>query len=298
VNTAYVDLTHSMTNGPQKVLDTAVKMGVPQDAPGLKAESGISLGSATINPIDMANSYGTIANGGQAQDWYTVSKVTSANGHTLYRDQHETRRALPNPIDRDVSYALQQVVKKGTGMNALALGRPAAGKTGTATNGAGDVDSSWFVGYTPQLSTAVMYVRGNGTEPLNGYMPSYFGADYPTQTWTSIMQKALAGAPVQSFPPPANVKARNTDHKPMPTFTPTPTPTPSPTPSPSNSPSPSPSMTPSPTPTPTPTPSPSPSGGGTFCPLGCPSNSPTGGGANDGGPGHGGGGGQGPPPHG
>ena len=51
--------------------------------------------------------------------------------------------------DSDVSYALQQVVSDGTGTAALALGRPAAGKTGTATNGDGNVSSSWFVGYTP-----------------------------------------------------------------------------------------------------------------------------------------------------
>ena len=46
--------------------------------------------------------------------------------------------------------------------NALGLGRPAAGKTGTATNDDGDVSSSWFVGYTPQVATAVMYVARQG----------------------------------------------------------------------------------------------------------------------------------------
>ena len=56
---------------------------------------------------------------------------------------------IAEDIDRDVSYALQQVVKSGTGTAALALGRPAAGKTGTATNDKGNVSSSWFVGYTP-----------------------------------------------------------------------------------------------------------------------------------------------------
>ena len=42
------------------------------------------------------------------------------------------------------------------------------------------MSSSWFVGYTPQVATAVMYVRGKGNEALNGYLPTYFGADYPT----------------------------------------------------------------------------------------------------------------------
>ncbi len=80
VNTAFVDLTQSMENGPQKILDMAVKMGVPSSAPGLEPVAGISLGSATISPVDMANSYGTIADGGKAKKWYVINKVTSAGG--------------------------------------------------------------------------------------------------------------------------------------------------------------------------------------------------------------------------
>ena len=51
----------------------------------------------------------------------------------------------------------------------LPLGRPAAGKTGTATNDDDEVSSAWFVGYTPQLATAVMYVRGDGDDALDGW---------------------------------------------------------------------------------------------------------------------------------
>ncbi|MGH3444332.1 MAG: transglycosylase domain-containing protein, partial [Nocardioidaceae bacterium] len=218
VNTAFVDMTESMKNGPQKILDEAVQMGIPRDAPGLKPTSGISLGSATISPIDMANGYGTIADGGNAKGWYVVAKVTDDTGATRFKHDPKTTQAVPNDIDRDVSYALQQVVQHGTGTNAQALGRPAAGKTGTATNAEGNVSSSWFVGYTPQLATAVMYVRGDGTQNLGctnpngrqcnpGYLVPYFGADYPTRTWTETMKLSLAHAPVKQFPPPANVKA-------------------------------------------------------------------------------------------
>jgi len=68
-------------------------------------------------------------------------------------------------------YAMQQGGQGGTGQAALALGRPAAGKTGTATNDKDAVSSAWFVGYTPQLSTAVMYVRGDGDEFTYLVMP-------------------------------------------------------------------------------------------------------------------------------
>ena len=56
------------------------------------------------------------------------------------------------------------------------------------------MSSSWFVGYTPQLATAVSYTRGDGNDPLDGYLDTYFGADYPTETWTAYMTAALQGS--------------------------------------------------------------------------------------------------------
>ena len=154
-------------------------------------------------------------------------------------------RVLSEDIASDVSYALQQVVTSGTGQNAQALGRPAAGKTGTATNADGDVSSSWFVGYTPQVVTAVMYVRGKGNEALNGFLPSYFGANFPTYTWRAIMSSILEGTDSEAFPPPANVDgdAPDTGHTPYTPPPPTPTPTkttkaPKPKPTPTRAPTP------------------------------------------------------------
>ena len=112
---------------------------------------------------------------------------------------------------------MQQVVLHGTGTNAQALERPAAGKTGTATNSHDQVSSSWFVGFTPQLATAVMYVRGDGNDQLDdNWLPpyngasGYFGAGYPTATWAAVMKLDLAGEPIEKFPPAANVPAKQT----------------------------------------------------------------------------------------
>ncbi|MGA8995240.1 MAG: transglycosylase domain-containing protein, partial [Nocardioidaceae bacterium] len=262
VNTAYIDLTQSMREGPSKILDMAVAMGVPRTAPGLDPVAGISLGSVTVSPVDMASSYATIADGGRARPWFVVASVRGPQGEVRYSAPRQSSRALEKDLARDVSYALQQVVSTGTGRNALALGRPAAGKTGTATNAQGNVSSSWFVGYTPQLATAVMYVRGDGNDALNGFLPSYFGADYPTRTWTQAVRETLDDKPVLAFPPPANVDATNDDHAPAPSFTATPTPTPTPSPEPSLTATPSPSpqtsqADPSPSTSPSPTTSPS-----------------------------------------
>jgi membrane peptidoglycan carboxypeptidase len=291
INTAFVDMTNSMQDGPQKVYDMAVSMGVPPAKAKKKGAEGlptatrdfasddtlVTLGRARPSAVNMANAYATIANGGEAADVYVIEKVVDKNGNELYHHEVTTHRAVDENIDNDVSYALQQVVKSGTGQNALALGRPAAGKTGTATNSKDQVSSSWFVGYTPQLATAVMYVRGDGDDQLDGWLPSYFGAEYPTRTWTDVMKRALEGQPVESFPPPANVDGTAPQsghapyvppppktHKPKPSKSATPTETVGPTGSPSHTP---PGQTKNPQPSPTET--------CTLLPPSCPSPSPS-----------------------
>ena len=307
VNTAFIDMTVSMDNGPQKIIDTAGELGIPKRTPGLKPEPGVALGSATINPIDMANGYASIANGGQTNNWYVLSKVESAEGDELFKEKKKETRALSEDIAADTSYALQQVVTSGSGTAALELGRPAAAKTGTATNAKGDVSSSWFVGYTPQLSTAVMYVRGDGNDKLDGYLPEFYGGAYPARTWTATMQKALEGTEVLDFPEPVFVDgdAPTEGHAPPPTYTPPPPPAttqaPEPTeeptteePSPTQDASPSEPPSEEPTPTEEPTteePTPSPTDGNTLCIPDCPP--PDDGGGGDPPPDDGGGGGGG-----
>ncbi|MFC4785910.1 transglycosylase domain-containing protein [Nocardioides sp. MAHUQ-72] len=291
INTAYADLTMAMgSDGPEKILETANALGIPKwnksrsgynhldTSPGLEPVTGIALGSATVAPINMANAYATIANGGQRADVHVIDKVVSKSGEPLWSYKQATKDAIPEDIAADTSYAMQQVVQHGTGTAALALGRPAAGKTGTATNADDDVSSAWFVGYTPQLSTAVMYVRGKGNEQLDGWLPSYFGADYPADTWTAVMKRDMEGLPVEDFPPPAYVdgEAPEEGHDP---YTPPPSPTrqPSPTKQPSQSPTKQPSSSSSPSQSPsTSEPSPSDTCGVLGCgPSGSSSSSPS-----------------------
>ena len=211
----------SMKNGPDKILSMANKMGIPPAKPDphypgipsstrdLEPDALITLGKARISAINMANTYATIANGGQRADVHVIDKVTLSDGTVKYQYKPHTTQAIDPDINADVSYAMQQVVLHGTGTNAQAVERPAAGKTGTATNSLDQVSSSWFVGFTPQMSTAVMYVRGDGDNQLDDWLPpyngaaGYFGAGYPTATWAAIMKRDLAGQPVEKFPPPA-----------------------------------------------------------------------------------------------
>ncbi|HEX6150150.1 MAG TPA: transglycosylase domain-containing protein [Nocardioides sp.] len=236
INTAFIDMTMGMDDGPEKIVDAANRLGIPpakarkkapgfpNSSPGLEPITGVALGNATVSPINMANAYATLANDGKAADPYIIEKVVLPNGETDYQHKVSSERAVDADISSDASYALQQVVESGSGTAALELGWPAAGKTGTATNGLGEVSSAWFAGYTRQLSTAVMYVRGKGNEQLQGWLPTYFGGAYPAETWTAIMQRAMEGLPVEEFPEPANVDgdAPQEGHEP---YTPPPSPT-------------------------------------------------------------------------
>lgn len=230
INTAYIDLTLGIPDGPDKIIETANAMGVPPaepaspaygfptSSPGLEPQTGVSLGSQTVSPINMANGYATIANRGVAADAYIIEKVVDADGVVRFDHKVTTHEAIREEVSDDVGYALQQVVRAGSGRSTLGLGRPAGGKTGTATNGNGEVSSAWFVGYTPQLATAVMYVRGKGNEQLKDWLPSYFGGGYPAATWTAVMTRALEGEDIEQLPTAAYVKgdAPSDGHEPAP----------------------------------------------------------------------------------
>jgi membrane peptidoglycan carboxypeptidase len=245
INTAYVDLT--MELGARKVMDAAVAAGIPEKTPGLLPNARIPLGTNSARNIDMANAYATFAAQGEATQWYTVAEVKGANGGSRYKHKVEKARVFDEDVMADVSYALQQVVRSGTGTEARNLDRPVAGKTGTAED-----RSAWFVGYTPQLSAAVDFYKGDGTKSLDGVggMSTFFGGAYPARVWTAFMKGALEGTKVLDFPPRADVgKTVN----PAPSKTPKPTPT-------TSSPTPTPTATtapPEPTVTVTPTDPPS-----------------------------------------
>ncbi len=229
VNTAYIDMTESM-GGPEEgrkaIYQTALDAGLtPEKAdpkhPGIPSTSSyltdhddrIALGGANVSPINMANAYATIADGGYRHNVHVVKKVRDRAGNVLYswNGRKNARHAISEDIAADVTHAMQGVVQSGSGQKAQSIGRPVAGKTGTGTCTSEQyVCSSWFVGFTPQIATAVRYSRGNGEGKLDGgWMPSYFGADYPTETWAAIMAKAMEGKEVENFPEPVYVDGQD-----------------------------------------------------------------------------------------
>ena len=102
--------------------------GFPDHTAGLEPFPGITLGSATVSPINMANAYATIANGGRFHAPYIIEKVVDQDGETLYDHSVSDEQVIDEDqgadIAADVSYAMQQVVESGTGTAALGARPP------------------------------------------------------------------------------------------------------------------------------------------------------------------------------
>jgi membrane peptidoglycan carboxypeptidase len=271
VNTAFVDITQQMSGGPdadiavgaRKVLKAAADAGIPTSVTDNISPVAVTpLGYAGVPAVDMANAYATLAADGERAEWHVLKAVQSADGADLELPEREVKRTIPEDVAADTLAALQKVTSGGTGTNGRTI-CPTAGKTGTATAGDDDdqhVSSSWFVGATPKLATAVTLSRGVGNEDIEGYLQPFFGGTYPAQTFRAFMNAALEGTECGTFPQPANIQAdkgqtyvppaprprRTEDSEPEPEPEPT---TPAPT-------------TPAPTQPTQPTPTPSDPGGG------------------------------------
>ncbi|HET6866319.1 MAG TPA: transglycosylase domain-containing protein, partial [Solirubrobacteraceae bacterium] len=144
VNTVYVALNQDV--GPDKTMQAAIEAGYPKDTNGLRATLSNVLGAASPRVIDVAEAYATFAAQGVHADPYTVRSVSLADGSTTYKAKPKTTRVFSQDSMADLTYALQQVVKSGTGAYAGSrIDRPLAGKTGTAQ----DNKAAWFAGYAP-----------------------------------------------------------------------------------------------------------------------------------------------------
>jgi membrane peptidoglycan carboxypeptidase len=259
VNSVYVALSQQV--GYDKVVDAAVRAGIPKGTPALDPVRSVALGVASPHPLDVASAYATFADHGHYVGPTVLLEVRGPNGGILYKHDPTPTQAFSPDVADTVTYALGKVVTNGTGAYAQALGRPAAGKTGTTNEN----KSAWFVGYTPQLAAAVMFVKDDANgNPMTlsgvGGMNSVTGGSFPTRIWTAFMKGALEGAPVQDFTTPPSMPSDSPSASPStsPTTSSSASPSVSPSASPSLSPSGSPSTTPSGSPSATPTGSTSP----------------------------------------
>ncbi len=239
VNTAYVQL--GMDVGLDKVEQSALDAGILKSSLASADYPSFSIGTSSPSAIRMAGAYATFAASGQQNNPYSVEKVSSKDG-TVFQHTKKSLPAFTPAVADNVTDVLKTVVEKGTGTNAQLPGRDVAGKTGTTDGN----KSAWFVGYTPQLSTAISMFRMDDNENNKsrtflemygtGGQKKIHGASFPAEIWHDYMAQALQGQPAEPFPTPEDIGEIVND-TPSPSAVPTPTqsvsesPTPTPTPS-------------------------------------------------------------------
>jgi membrane peptidoglycan carboxypeptidase len=251
VNTVYAQLGQQV--GPEAVKDVAIRAGVPEDTMGLEDNAANVLGTASPRVLDMARAYATIANNGVRTEPFIVARVVDADGTVIYEHETVSEPEFTSDVIADATYAMTQVVQKGSGRYVQELGRPVAGKTGTSN----DNKSAWFVGFTPQVVGAVaLYQVGEdgSAEDITtfGGFDQITGGTVPARIFTWMMAPILKDLPVEQFPARVSREPIET-----PSATPTATPSATPEPTETTEPEPEPSVTPDPLPTDVPDPDPS-----------------------------------------
>lgn len=206
INCAYSRLAQIV--GLNRVVDTTYRMTqsmyLTRDSYKIQPYASYATGANEMSPLDMASGAQTIANGGLHKQPYFVERIDGPNG-TVYQHSDPGQQVLPKEVaDKEVSI-LKGVMVKGTARrSALASDRPSAGKTGTQD----DNTNAWFVGFTPQLTTAVWVGDPKAYTPMVNIpefvaagVPRVQGATFPARIWKAYNDVALADQPLVDWDP-------------------------------------------------------------------------------------------------
>jgi penicillin-binding protein 1A len=203
-NTVYAQLIADL--GPEEVKRTAYDMGIKTHLNGYYAEGlgGLRLG---VSPLEMANAYATIANGGYRNRPTAITKITFPDGHSELPRRFKVKRtkAFEDGVTFEATKILEANVTGGTGTKAQ-IGCPAGGKTGTTD----EHSDAWFVGFTPRLSSAVWVGYPDSQVHMTSeyHGASVAGGTFPAEIWGDYM-KAAKGSYCGDFKKPV-VAARFT----------------------------------------------------------------------------------------
>ena len=203
VNTIAVQLADQV--GTKNIIANAKKMGITtldaKDDNLAMALGGLTKG---VTPLEMASAYGTFANKGVHVKPTAIVKILDRNGNvledasTLEKEETKTR-VMSEREAYEMTTMLEGVIDHGTG-TAAAIGRPAAGKTGTTD----DNKDAWFVGYTPDIVTAVWIGDDTGSHSLG----EIYGGTIPAEIWKDYMSSATSDESGGDFSAPSGMEHR------------------------------------------------------------------------------------------
>ncbi|HLJ23978.1 MAG TPA: PBP1A family penicillin-binding protein [Candidatus Acidoferrales bacterium] len=175
--------------GMNSVIDMARRFGITSPLPPYLP---ITLGAADLNLLEHTSAFTVFPDDGIRIDPHMIRRVTTYDGALLEQAHPLVHDVVEPEVARSMTAMLQDVVERGTGTPARALGRPAAGKTGT-TN---DFTDAWFIGFTPEITAGVWV--GYDDKSVSLGKPET-GAVAALPIWLEFMQGALDGKPIQAF---------------------------------------------------------------------------------------------------
>jgi penicillin-binding protein 1A len=196
-NTVYAQLAADL--GEETITQMAYKMGVKTHLSSFPAEAlgGLTLG---VTPLEMADVYATLADGGWRNTPIAITKVAFPDGHT---DQNWGKphrvKVLSEAITAEETNILHQNVQSGTAVRS-AIGCTTAAKTGTTS----ELVDAWLDGYTPNYSTVVWMGYPNKRVSMTSVHgePQQGGA-LPAEIWHTYMTAVTEGKPCVPFPQPS-----------------------------------------------------------------------------------------------
>src|SRR5579863_5337121 len=175
--------------GIASVVDMTHRFGITTSLPPYLP---LALGAADMKLLEHTSAFTVFPDDGIRIDPHMIRRVTSYDGALLEEAHPEVHDVISPEVARTMTAMLEEVIQFGTGVQAKALGRPAAGKTGTTQ----DYTDAWFMGFTPQLTCGV-WVGFDDKQISLGKKET--GARAALPIWLEFMKTALEGQPALDF---------------------------------------------------------------------------------------------------
>jgi len=200
-NVPAVKLTEKV--GINTVVDMTRRFGITTLLPPYLP---LALGAADMKLLEHVSAFTVFPNDGIRIDPHMIRHVASYDGALLEEAHPEVHDVISPEVARTMTAMLEEVIQFGTGIQARALGRPAAGKTGTTQ----DYTDAWFVGFTPQI-TAGVWVGFDDKQISLGKQET--GARAALPIWLEFMQGATAAMPPVDFLNVTTLEQQAADHR-------------------------------------------------------------------------------------
>lgn len=202
INTVAIQL--GMGAGMETVSANAKRFGINARIPPYPSSM---IGAGEVKPLELAGAYTALANGGMRAEPFLVRQVRDATGKILLDHRAKAGRTMSPEVAFMVTDMLRDAAERGTGSEArerLPARVPMAGKTGTTDNGT-DV---WYVGYTPEVVTAVWV----GFDSPRSIGTGAYGGTLAAPIWGEMMRQYYARrAPPPFWSPPGGIVSVATD---------------------------------------------------------------------------------------